>query len=42
MTPQYNPIVAATPPTSNHCERLLSQRKLVITPQRASLLQSSG
>jgi hypothetical protein len=36
-TPRYSPI-AAIPPTSNHCERLFSQCKLVMTPQRASLL----
>ncbi|KAG6945786.1 hypothetical protein JG687_00017084 [Phytophthora cactorum] len=38
VTPRYNPIVAAIPPTSNHCERLLSQCRLVMTPQHASLL----
>ncbi|EGZ28822.1 hypothetical protein PHYSODRAFT_468078, partial [Phytophthora sojae] len=26
------------PPTSNRCERLFSQCKLVMTPQRSSLL----
>ncbi|KAG2770394.1 hypothetical protein PC116_g14954 [Phytophthora cactorum] len=38
MVPRYEPIVAAIPPTSNLCERLSSQCKLVMTPHRASLL----
>uniref|UniRef100_H3GNN0 HAT C-terminal dimerisation domain-containing protein n=1 Tax=Phytophthora ramorum TaxID=164328 RepID=H3GNN0_PHYRM len=37
-TPATSPIVAAILPTSNLCERLFSQRKLVMTPQRSSLL----
>ncbi|KAG2978008.1 hypothetical protein PC129_g17849 [Phytophthora cactorum] len=31
LTPRYNPIVVVIPPTSNHCERLFSQCKLVTT-----------
>ncbi|KAG2803962.1 hypothetical protein PC116_g1181 [Phytophthora cactorum] len=38
VAPRYEPIVAAIPPTSNLCERLFSQCKLVMTPHRASLL----
>ncbi|ETI37887.1 hypothetical protein L914_15654 [Phytophthora nicotianae] len=38
VTPRYDPIITAIPPTSNRCERLFSQCKLVMTPQRASLL----
>ncbi|KAG3180741.1 hypothetical protein PC128_g15458 [Phytophthora cactorum] len=38
MVPRYEPIVAAIPPTSNLCERLSSQCKLVMRPHRASLL----
>ncbi|KAE8915697.1 hypothetical protein PF010_g6001 [Phytophthora fragariae] len=34
---RYSPIVAAMPPTSNLCERLLLQCKLALTPQRSSL-----
>ncbi|EGZ13885.1 hypothetical protein PHYSODRAFT_335595 [Phytophthora sojae] len=36
--PRYSPLVRAIPPTSNRCERLFSQCKLVMTPQRSSLL----
>ncbi|KAL4152374.1 hypothetical protein PRNP1_009305 [Phytophthora ramorum] len=38
LSPPYSPIVAAILPTSNLCERLFSLRKLVMTPQRSSLL----
>ncbi|OWZ23463.1 hypothetical protein PHMEG_0001663 [Phytophthora megakarya] len=37
-TPRYCEIVARIPSTSNHCERLFSQCKLILTPQQASLL----
>lgn len=37
-SPRYSPIVNTIPPTSNHCEILFSQCKLVMTPQRSSLL----
>jgi hypothetical protein len=33
----YHPILQALPPTSNHCERLFSQCKYVLTPHRSSL-----
>ncbi|OWZ17610.1 hypothetical protein PHMEG_0008433 [Phytophthora megakarya] len=35
---QYNPLAKAIPPTSNRCERLFSQCKLVMIPQRSLLL----
>ncbi|KAG3110749.1 hypothetical protein PI124_g9006 [Phytophthora idaei] len=38
VAPLYEPIVAAISPTSNLCERLFSQCKLVMTPHRAALL----
>ncbi|ETI36468.1 hypothetical protein F443_17429 [Phytophthora nicotianae P1569] len=38
LTPWYGPIITAIPPTSNRCDRLFSQCKLVMMPQRASLL----
>uniref|UniRef100_H3GKY9 BED-type domain-containing protein n=1 Tax=Phytophthora ramorum TaxID=164328 RepID=H3GKY9_PHYRM len=38
LSPRYSPIVAAMLPTSNLCERLLLQCKLVMTPQQSSLL----
>eukprot|EP00644_Phytophthora_capsici_P015447 jgi/Phyca11/113634/e_gw1.24.525.1 len=34
----YSKLLEKLPPTSNRCERLFSQAKLVLTPQRASLL----
>ncbi|EGZ29945.1 hypothetical protein PHYSODRAFT_248863 [Phytophthora sojae] len=34
----YSELLKRMPPTSNRCERLFSQAKLVITPQRWSLL----
>jgi hypothetical protein len=33
----YDALVYRIPPTSNHCERLFSQCKLVLTPIRSSL-----
>ncbi|KAL4128494.1 hypothetical protein PRIC2_007480 [Phytophthora ramorum] len=38
LSPRYSPIVTAILPTSNLCERLLLQCKLVMTPQQLSLL----
>ncbi|KAG3250688.1 hypothetical protein PI124_g4689 [Phytophthora idaei] len=34
----YVKLLEKLPPTSNRCERLFSQAKLVLTPQRASML----
>ncbi|KAJ8559237.1 hypothetical protein ON010_g8211 [Phytophthora cinnamomi] len=34
----YSELLTKLPPTSNRAERLFSQAKLVLTPQRASLL----
>ncbi|KAL4175198.1 hypothetical protein KRP22_000169 [Phytophthora ramorum] len=38
LSPRYSPIVTAILPTSNLCERLFSQCKLVMTPHRSSFL----
>ncbi|ETM33547.1 hypothetical protein L914_19236, partial [Phytophthora nicotianae] len=35
---QYCQLLVELPPTSNSCERLFSKAKLVLSPQRASLL----
>eukprot|EP00644_Phytophthora_capsici_P018320 jgi/Phyca11/131982/e_gw1.125.25.1 len=37
-SPDFESGVFKIPPTSNHCERLFSQCKLILSPQRASLL----
>ncbi|RAW19997.1 hypothetical protein PC110_g23561, partial [Phytophthora cactorum] len=34
----YVKLLEKLPPTSNSCERLFSQAKLVLTPQRATML----
>ena len=38
---KYSALLGLIPPTSNRCERLFSQCKLVLTPQRSSLLPAN-
>jgi hypothetical protein len=40
-SPSYSPLVAMVPPTSNTVERLFSQCKLVMTPERRSMLPAN-
>ncbi|ETL92351.1 hypothetical protein L917_09311, partial [Phytophthora nicotianae] len=35
---KYDELLSQLPPTSNRCERLFSQCKLILTPRRSSLL----
>nr|CCA15682.1 AlNc14C13G1599 [Albugo laibachii Nc14] len=37
----YKPLLKLIPPTSNHCERLFSQCKLILTSQRQDLLPAN-
>ncbi|OWZ19062.1 hypothetical protein PHMEG_0006747 [Phytophthora megakarya] len=39
--PTYAPLVKMIPPTSNHVERLFSQCKLVLTPQRRAMFPAN-
>ena len=40
-TAAYTPLLKVIPPTSNHCERLFSQCKYVLSPHRASLMPAT-
>ncbi|KAG3118976.1 hypothetical protein PI125_g2413 [Phytophthora idaei] len=34
----YSPLAALVPPTSNTCESLFSECKMIVTPQRSCML----
>ncbi|ETO99773.1 hypothetical protein F441_22804 [Phytophthora nicotianae CJ01A1] len=38
---KYDELLSQLPPTSNRCERLFSQCKLILTPRRSSLLPAN-